>query len=295
MSSDFGSRDGWSWVMHGSTLRIGRTLFAVAMAGFGVLCLAYLDFVHQLQPVAEFLPASTRGYVFLAALTGVALIAASLAIVTGVKAFLYATALTALFALWIIFLQVPSAFLNPQLLRSPWWVRTFETLALTGGALVLAGLTSGPERRRWIRGGCVLFGVSLPVFGILHFIYAENVASLIPGWYPWPLFLAYLTGMGNVAAGVAIASGMVSRLAAILIGLMYALYALTLHIPRAVSEYLPQLFMDDPTALQRARGGLTSLFVAIAMWGVAWIVAGSSAPPAPSVPPNEETPLLRGK
>lgn len=255
----------------------GRTFFAVAMVGFGILCLIFVDFVHQLQPVDELLSTSPSAYNFLAILTGVVLTAAGLAIVADVKAYPLAAALTVLFALWIVFLQVPSAFIDPSLLVSPWWVRTFETLALTGGALILAGLAGRPKRERWIHTGRVLFGVSLPVFGMLHFIYAENVASLIPQWYPWPLFWAYVTGIGNVAAGVSIATGVLSRVAALLAGCMYGTYALTLHIPRTVSQYIPQLFMDDPVALQSARAGLTSLFVAIAMWGTAWIVAGSLA------------------
>jgi hypothetical protein len=30
-------------------------------------------------------------------------------------------------------------FTNPVLLRSPWWIRTLECLALAGGAVILAG------------------------------------------------------------------------------------------------------------------------------------------------------------
>jgi uncharacterized membrane protein YphA (DoxX/SURF4 family) len=199
-------------------------------------------------------------------LTGIVLIAAGAAIAAGVKVYPAAAALTVFFALWIVLLQVPSAFVDPILLRSPWWVRTFETLALTGAALILAGLASEPVREGWIRTGRIAFGVSLPVFGVLHFIYADNVASLIPSWYLWPLFLAYLTGAGHFAAGVAIATGVLPRLAATLAGFMYGIWALTLHIPSQF-EY------------ERPQGEQTSLFVAIAMWGAAWIVAGSLAEP----------------
>lgn len=252
---------------------VGRTLLAVAIVGFAVLSLTFGDFVHQLQPVDVLLPDSSPLYGALAVATGVFLAVAGLAIAIDVRAHPLASALAIFFALWIVILQVPSAFMDPGLLRSPWWVRTFETVALTGGTLIVVGRTSQPRHERWIRAGRVLFGVSLPVFGVLHFIYADNVASLIPDWYPWPLFWAYLTGFGNVAAGASITSGVLSRLAATLAGGMYATYALTLHIPRAVSTYIPQLFMDDPAVLQNARGGLTSLFVAIGMWGAAWIVA----------------------
>lgn len=254
---------------------VGRTLFAVAVVGFGVLCLTFVDFVHQLQPMDVLMPGSTPVHGVLALATGVLLAVAGLAILSRVRAYELSAALAVLFALWILFLQVPSAFMDPGLLRSPWWVRTFETVALGGGALIVAGRARRPKRERWIRAGRILFGISLPVFGVLHFIYADNVASLIPDWYPWPLFFAYLTGLGNVAAGASITTGVLSRLAAALAGGMYGTYALTLHIPRAVSTYVPQLFMDDPSVLQNARGGLTSLFVAIGMWGAAWIVAGS--------------------
>lgn len=257
----------------------GRAAFAVALAGFGVLCLSYADTIHQLQPLIMFVPASTPGYGVVGILTGVFLLAASGALITGVRTRMLMLCLAAFFGVWIAALHVPSAFVEPQLLRSPWWIRTFETLALMGGAVVLAGLTARPVRDDWIRLGGVFYGVSLPVFGVLHFVHADNVASLVPAFYPWPLFWAYLTGAGNIAGGAAIALGAMSRPAAILAGTMYATYALTLHIPLVVSTYFPQLASGEPAALQAARAGLTSLFVAIAMWGCAWIVAGSLAGP----------------
>ncbi|MGH9817675.1 MAG: hypothetical protein ACRD6I_16495 [Candidatus Acidiferrales bacterium] len=65
--------------------------------------------------------------------------------------------------------------------------------------------------------------------------------------------------------------------------------------PCAVSIHLPQLSMDDPAALQSARAGLTSLFVALAMWGAAWIVAGSSAKQAAPIPPTGDARLPRNE
>lgn len=248
----------------------GRIVFAVAIVGFGVLCLAYIDFVAQLQPVPLWVP----GYGVLAVLTGVILVAAGLAIVADIRAYPAALALTVFFASWIVFLQVPSAFVDPVLLRSPWWVRTFEALAFTGGALVLAGLASRPPREGWLRVGRILFGVSLPVFGVLHFIYADNVASIVPPWYPWRLFWAYFTGLAQVAGGVAIAAGKLPRLAATLAGAMYGTWALTLHIPS-------QFQYDNPRAEQ------TSLVVAVAMCGAAWIVAGSLSNRGRAAPAKE--------
>jgi uncharacterized membrane protein YphA (DoxX/SURF4 family) len=244
----------------------GRIVYASAIIAFGVISLVTVDFLNSLQPV----PASTPGYGLLAVGSGIILLAAGLAILSDRKTYSASIALTAMFALWIVALHVPSAFIDPALLRSPWWIRTFETLGLGGAALLLAGRAADPvPGSRLIRAGRVAFGISLPVFGILHFIYPESVAALValsPFQYPWPLFWAYLTGAGHLAAGIAIASGRLARGAAILAGFMYGSWALTLHLPRII---------DHPESYSGDRRELTSLFVCVAFWGAAWIVAGS--------------------
>ena len=246
-------------------LVLGRSVFAIAMIGFGILSLIYRDFVHNLQPVDLLVPASTPGYVPVAILSGVFLIAAGTLIILQIRAAAAATALAIFFATWIVFLQLPTAFLYPRLLRSPWWVRTFEVLAMSGTALIIGGLASRSGRERWVARGRILFGLSLPVFGVLHLIYGPRTASLIPAFYPFPLFLAYFTGAAKITAGLAIASGRLVRLAAMLTALQYAIYTVTLHLPRQ--------FLGRSADAQRA--GATSLCVAIAFCGAALIVAGA--------------------
>lgn len=251
-------------------LALGRSLFAVALIGFGVLCLIYRDFVHNLQPVDLLVPVTTPGYVPLALLSGAFLVVAGLATLLRHRtAPRLLTAVAVYFGIWIVVLQVPSAFLYPELLRSPWWVRTFEVLAMSGAALMLAGVLRPDERNdRWVRWGRILFAISLPVFGVLHLIYGPGTARLIPSYYPFPLFLAYFTGTAKIAAGLAIASGILTRPAAMLTALQYAIYVTTLHLPL-------QLIVraNDPQ-----RPGMTSLFVAVAFCGSALIVAGTVAP-----------------
>src|SRR5690606_31742693 len=169
----------------------GRSLFGIAIVGFGALSLYYRDFVHQLQPVDTFLPPSTPGYIPLAILTGLFLIAAGAMSLRRAREFEAMTALAILFALWIVLLQIPSAFLHPQLLRSPWWVRTFEVVALIGAALILAGNASRQESPGWVLRGRILFGASPPAFGVLHLIYAPGTATLLPKSSPFPPSLAY--------------------------------------------------------------------------------------------------------
>jgi uncharacterized membrane protein YphA (DoxX/SURF4 family) len=252
----------------------GRIMFAVAITGFGILCLGYVDFVSALQPV----PASVPGYHALALLTGAILLASGVAILAGIGTGVAARVLIVLFVSWIVLLHVPSAFLQPALLRSPWWIRTFESLAFAGAALILAARASTPVRATWIRYGRIAFGVGLPVFGVLHLVYPGSVASLVPPWYPWPMFWAYFTGFAQIAAGAALLVGILPRLAATLAGVMYGTWALTLHIPRSwCRAFGPCEFMPEVAGLQGSRPGLTSLFVAIGMCGAAWTVAGSLA------------------
>jgi uncharacterized membrane protein YphA (DoxX/SURF4 family) len=246
-------------------LVLGRSVFAIATIGFGALSIIYRDFVHNLQPVDLLLPASTVGYVPLAILSGAFLIACGTLIFLQIRSAHAAMALAIFFAIWVVFLQLPTAFLYPRLLRSPWWVRTFEVVAMTGTALIIGGLASRPVRDQWIARGRVLFGLSLPVFGVLHLVYGPGTASLIPAFYPFPLFLAYFTGTAKIAAGLAIASGRLVRVAAMLTALQYAVYTLTLHLPRQ--------FIGRPPDAQRA--GSTSLFVAVAFCGAALVVAGT--------------------
>jgi uncharacterized membrane protein YphA (DoxX/SURF4 family) len=176
-------------------------------------------------------------------------------------------------------LHAPDAYADPELLRSPFWIRSFESLALAGAALIVAGLV-GELRAGWAHFGRLAFGVSLPVFGALHFFYPDNVAALVataaPA-FPWPLFWAYATGAGHFLAGAAIVTGFWARTAAIVAGLMYASWALTLHLPR-VLDHPAARSAENPAGYGGDRGELTSLAVCVAFWGAAWIVAGSLAP-----------------
>lgn len=252
----------------------GRLLFGFAILGFGFVGLLYADFLNSLQPVPAWMP----GYRALAILNGLGLAAAGVAILADRKTRPAALAIVIFFGACIALLHVPSAFTQPELLRSPWWIRTFESVALIGGAATLAGLRDVPVRTEWVRPGRVAFGLSLPVFGVLHLIYVPGTASLIPPWYPWPAFWAAFTGVAQIVGGLAIAVGVWPRLAAALAGAMYGIWALTLHLPRVWCRLRgPCEFLDVPGGLAASRGEITSLFVAFGMCGAAWLVAGGLA------------------
>jgi uncharacterized membrane protein YphA (DoxX/SURF4 family) len=228
-SQAFGTDEGVAVMSAEFLWRPGRVLFAVAITGFGVLCLGYVDFVSALQTVPAWMPA----YEPLAIATGVILLVSGLAIMADVRTGLAARVLIAFLVSWIVLLDIPGAIADPVQFRSPFWIRTFETVALAGAAVILAERARVSPRAGRIRAGAMAYGIALPVFGALHLIYPQSVAALIPPWYPAPMFLAYFTGAAMVAGGLAIVSGIFPRLAATLAGVMYGSWALTLHIPRS--------------------------------------------------------------
>jgi positive regulator of sigma E activity len=93
-------------------------------------------------------------------------------------------------------------------------------------------------------------------------MYARFVATLVPAWIPARLFWAYFTGIAFVAAAVSIATKRMLGMAAMLLGTMFFLWVVFLHAPRV-------------TGAIRNGNEVTSLFVAVAMCGLSFVLAGT--------------------
>jgi uncharacterized membrane protein YphA (DoxX/SURF4 family) len=94
-------------------------------------------------------------------------------------------------------------------------------------------------------------------------MYSGFVAGLVPDWMPKQLFWAYFVGVAFFAAAAGILTEMLARPAATLLGVMFFLFVLLLHIPR-ISLH------------SRDGNEWTSGFVALAMCGGAWVLASAS-------------------
>jgi uncharacterized membrane protein len=112
--------------------------------------------------------------------------------------------------------------------------------------------------------GRAFVAISLVVFGVQHFIYGGFLATVVPAYMPGRLFWAYFVGVALVAAAIGILTKMLARPAATMLGVMFFLFVVLLHIPRIVG-------------LARDGNEWTSGFVALASCGGAWILA-SAAP-----------------
>lgn len=248
------------------TTRLGRSLFGIGLLAFGVLSFAFGAPILGLEPLPDWLPARdlwTNVIALLLVVGGVCVLDDRW------RPRQAAIALSLLLSLWLIVLQVPAVVAHSH--NGSRWTSAFECLALCGAAWVLVRAlpdhTTGhpPADSRFDRLadiGRYAFGISLPVFGTLHFIYWQYVASVIPGWIPGsPVFWTYFTGCAHIAAGLAILCGVRARLASTMLGIMFGSWVLIVHVPRVLASPGDQ-------------SEWTSLCVAIALCGGAWLMAG---------------------
>jgi uncharacterized membrane protein YphA (DoxX/SURF4 family) len=224
---------------------VGRWFFASAMVVLGIQNLVYKGLVKGLQVTPEWLPAHT----FFAYLMGAVLIAGGVSVAVNLKPHWGADALALLFLASLLLLRLP--LLGEAMHNISERTVLFETIVCACGACLLGN--------RGIPIARVLIGISMIVFGIDHLEIPAAIAKLIPSWMPGKLFLAWFTGIALIAAGVCIVIPWWKRLAASLLGLMFFLWVALLHAPRvAAHPHRPNEW--------------NSLFVAVAMCGVAWIL-----------------------
>jgi uncharacterized membrane protein YphA (DoxX/SURF4 family) len=231
------------------TTKFGHIFFAIAFMFFGLQHFLYVVAAHG--PVAG--PPWILGRPLWAAVMGAFLLLVGALLATKRMTQFAASLLAAVFFLYVIFLYVPGLIRN--LHDAGRWTSAAELTCLCGAALVLAGLGSV---------GRVFYGVPLIVFGIQHFLYAQFISTLIPVWIPRHLFWAYFVGTAFIAAAVSIATKGQAPLAAILLGAMFFSWVIIVHAPR-VAVHL------------RNGNEWTSAFIALAMCGGAWIVAGTNS------------------
>jgi uncharacterized membrane protein YphA (DoxX/SURF4 family) len=252
--------------------KLGRVLFGIPFVAFGVQYFIYGRFAGGLPPAPTWTPgAPATAYVLGALLIAAgATIAASAAIAADAKSRLSATLLGILLFVCVLlmFIATPSAILHDGTART----RALEPLALAGAAWVLAGSLSAPPDARsrdaatdkLSTAGRLIFGASMVVFGIQHFMYGQFVAMLVPSWLRWHIFWTYFFGVALIAAGISIVTGIQARVAAILLGVMFLLWVVVLHAPRVAAS-------------PHNGDEWSSLFVAIAICGSCFIIAAAAA------------------
>lgn len=230
-----------------------RYLFAAGLFVFGALNIVFGAFNLQWQPIAgiPWQPELARGAGVLLSVCALGLLVPRTAAWAAVLA---AAALLLLY--WL-----------PQLLAASHaganigaWLPLSEDTAMLCGAVTFMALTvkGSTLDRSWLTGPALLlaarigFGLACVVFGLSHFAYADFTAQMIPGFVPFHLPFAYITGAGHLLAGLALLSGVMARLAAVLEAVMMSLFVLLVHVPMLLAGPKPEALQIDWTMLAAA-------------------------------------------
>ena len=212
---------------------VGHAAFAAVMIAFGILGLIKGDFTVLWEPVPKTIPAR-EVLVYLCAMVS---LASGIGLLWQRTAALAARVLLAFFVLWLLVWRIPGLF-QLSLVEGTW--STGKTLVMTAAAWVLfvwfamdwdrrrLGFATGDKGLRIAR---VLYALGLIPFGLAHFLYPQPTAALVPGWLPWHMALAYLTGGTFIAASLAILAGVFARLATGLSALQMGLFGLLVWVP----------------------------------------------------------------
>lgn len=245
--------------------KLGRILFALGLAGLGVLSLNYRSFALVWQPVPELVPHRE----LFAIISGSILVAGGICLLLPRSARWATFGLTVFLSTWVA-LQIPfNIWKHPS--SSSAWTTLAETIILISGGWILFGsktqVGNGPDLTAnsvsCLNRACQLaFALALPVISISHFVYAFSHPAKVPQWIPFYVGFAFLTGVAHASAGIGILTRIASRLAASLEAVMIGLFALILHLPLIALQPTNRLYW-------------TTLFIATACSGGSFIVASS--------------------
>jgi uncharacterized membrane protein YphA (DoxX/SURF4 family) len=241
---------------------LGRRVYGLAAIALGLIGLVWDDFALVWQPV----PAGLPGRAMLAYAVAAALVLAGAALNLKRSEAFGAAVLTILYALCVLLLHAPRAAAHPMVVAV--WGGIAEQLALTAGGLVAFAASArigAPSAARLSRVGILAFGVCLVVFGLMHFFYVGPTAAMVPKWLPaGQAFWAYATGAAHIAAGLAILSGVLARLASVLVTAMFVGFGVLVHAPLLLADAASHL-------------NWTSNAINLALVGAAWVVADALA------------------
>jgi uncharacterized membrane protein len=233
----------------------------MSVAGLGVLSIVF----HEFALVWQLVPKTIAGHDVLAAGTGAVLIAGGLALLVPRTARLAALVLVGVALVFVLLLRVPPLVTQPLLEAN--WYGLSETLTFVAGGWTIFSMLPVRDGAMFahlghVRVGQILFALALPALGLAHIFYAGQTAPLIPGWLPFHVPLAYLTGAAHIAAGGGILVGLLPRLAATLEAVMVSLFTLLIWVPIVA-------------AAPASGFNLSELFLSAAISGTAWAVAES--------------------
>jgi len=231
---------------------LGRTILAIAILLFATL---HLMRALSLGPAVTFPWIATSKLVI--AITGILLLACGIGILIDRCRRLASLVLAVFLAIYVLAFYITFIAQGP---RDPTrYAGVAELISMASAALLLSD-----DSRPFSLTARILLALAMVNFGAVHFLLPQFIGPLVPAWLPGHLFFTYFIGCAFIAAALSFVSGIQVRLAGILLGFMFVIFVVTLHLPRILHAL-------------RSMDEWISGAVAFAMIGVSWIASDSAS------------------
>lgn len=231
---------------------LGARMLGFATFCFGVACFLQRDFTIFWQPVPESFPFRQP----------LAFLSATLLVLSGAGLFYSRLRQTAAIIQIFLFLAYAVSWLSVASRTQP-LLGIAEHLAIVVGAATVYARLAPDKARAWRFNPTVAriaYGCCSVIFGLAHFVGLEGTMKMIPAWLPGDaMFWAIFTGVGHLAAAVALIFDRLAVLATRLASFMYLCFAAIAWLPGAVTH---------PNQWLRWAG----LAITLAMLAAVWLV-----------------------
>src|ERR1700742_4082231 len=222
--------------------RLWRSVFAIGLIAIAVQQIICKDFRPAVIPTGY--PSWLADRIAWTWVFSLALIAACAAILFEFEVRKVSLSMGGIFLIMVLLFQVPGTIFGPYKFHLGLWTDPFKELTFSGGAFIVAGTFQHTGGYPWVfrfleklvPAGKYFVAFTMALFGFMHFVYLDFVASLVPNWIPGHIFWVQIAGVFLIAAGLGIMLNIKRQLAALCLGIMLFLWVIMLHIPLAIAD-----------------------------------------------------------
>jgi putative oxidoreductase len=114
--------------------------------------------------------------------------------------------------------------------------------------------------------GRVIYGIPFIMFGMFHFMKANDMAMMMLDGWPIAVVLVYIVGLALVLAGISFIINKKAKMAGMLLAVLLLIFILTLHIPTIMNA------ADEASRM----GPMTNMLKDIGLMGAALVISSVS-------------------